>query len=379
MTGHRRRWGFVMGAAHLLALSCAPYLSNTRPEVRTLPYAWQCPTPSPIPTVLLGYDEAYGGEPPPTPTTYAEHPIYSTPVPTATPYVRSGSDYYAGQRVRVGPLIVAAQPSGDRGVRVTLENPTNMPVELHLGLSVVRTARRDDGRLVEGAWSPAEDGPGMLDPGTTTSVELSFPTIVGAPQQWGMPFVGDDQRRIGQTGNGYAWWVFRSDPYCGDLAGGPPSDASNAPGPAGVPGFGRVGWPVPPDTVISRGYGCHPFWTGVRGAGCPANAPWWHNGIDFANAAGTAVYAVTALRITYAGNASDCAGTFIRAEDREGYRYDYYHLLGFEPGIAAGASVAAGAPIARMGSTGCSTGAHLHLTVHAPDGRELNPFNVLEP
>ena len=57
MTGHRRRWCFVAGAAHLLALSCAPYLSNTHPEARTQPYAWQCPTPSPIPTVLLGYRE----------------------------------------------------------------------------------------------------------------------------------------------------------------------------------------------------------------------------------------------------------------------------------------------------------------------------------
>ena len=378
MNGRRRRSLLVVGAAHLLALSCAPYLSNTHPEVRTLPYAWQCPTPSPVPTVLLGYREERGGGPPPTPTTSTQQPIYSTPVPTATPYVRSGSDYYAGQRVRIGPLVVTAHPSGARGVRVTLENPTTVPVELHLRLSVVRTARREDGRLVEGAWSPAEDGPGILRPGTTTSVELSFPAIAGAPQQWGMPFIGDDQRRMGQTGNGYAWWVFRPDPHC-DLAGGPPSDASNAPGPAGVPGFGRVGWPVPPDAVISRGYGCHAFWTGVRGAGCPANAPWWHNGIDFANASGTPVYAVTALRIAYAGNVGDCAGNFIRGVDRDGSTYDYYHLLGFERGITAGASVAAGATLARMGSSGCSTGPHLHLTVRSPDGREINPFTVLEP
>jgi murein DD-endopeptidase MepM/ murein hydrolase activator NlpD len=63
----------------------------------------------------------------------------------------------------------------------------------------------------------------------------------------------------------------------------------------------------------------------------------------------------------------------------DGSTYDYYHLLGFERGITAGASVAAGAPIARMGSSGCSTGPHLHLTVRTPDGREINPFTVLEP
>ncbi len=44
-----------------------------------------------------------------------------------------------------------------------------------------------------------------------------------------------------------------------------------------------------------------------------------------------------------------------------------------------GAGAPAGAPIARMGSSGCSTGPHLHLTVRTPDGREINPFTVLEP
>src|SRR3954453_22769875 len=34
----------------------------------------------------------------------------------------------------------------------------------------------------------------------------------------------------------------------------------------------RAGWPVPPGTAISRGHGCDPFYTGVRGD-CPVG--WW--------------------------------------------------------------------------------------------------------
>lgn len=194
-----------------------------------------------------------------------------------------------------------------------------------------------------------------------------------------MPFINDEQRRSGSSGNGYAWWSFRSDPHCGDQAGGPPSDSYGVPVPVDVPAVGRAGWPVPQGTVISRGYGCHAYWTGVRGAGCPAGQPWWHNGVDFANDLGTPIYAVTAMTIQIAGSVGDCAGNFIRGHDAEGYTYDFYHLQSFTSGVRAGAQVSAGTAIAKMGSTGCSTGAHLHLTVRAPDGREINPFNILQP
>ena len=85
------------------------------------------------------------------------------------------------------------------------------------------------------------------------------------------------------------------------------------------------------------------------------------------------------MTIVTAGSVGDCAGNFIRGQDADGYTYDFYHLQGFASGVRAGAQVAAGTVIAQMGSTGCSTGAHLHLTVRAPDGREINPFNILQP
>ncbi len=369
----RGRWwtrGVLVGV-QLLALSCAPYLSNTHPEIRALPFAWQCPTISPMPTQILGY----------LPTTLprgSAEPLYSTPVPTVTPYIRTGADFFQGQRVAIGPLIVAATLI-DQSVRVTLENRTTAPVELHLTLSVVRTVRRADGQLVEGSWTPAEDGPGLLAPGTTTTVDLTFRDLPGTPQEWGMPFIGDDQRRSGPTGNGYAWWRFQGDPLCAGQAGGPPSDPYDLPVTGAAPAVGRVGWPVPAGTVITRGYGCARYWTGVRGASCPANAPWWHNGIDFAGDAGTPVFAVTTMTIQSAGSVGDCAGTFVRGQDADGAAYDYYHLQSIAPAVHSGSQVAARTVLAQMGATGCATGPHLHLTVRAPDGREINPFNVLQP
>lgn len=388
-------------ALHLLVvLGCAPYLSDTHPEVRTQPVAWQCPTPSPVPTRLLRTE--YGGGPPPTPTT--EHLVYSTPVPTATPYIRTGSDYFAGQRVQVGPLVLAATSKGYRAgaqmIGITVENPTAYPVELHFNLSLIRVIRRPDGRALEGTWYPssaAQTAAGLPDPpslwpptprGETIEVTLAVFAPEGQVESWGMPFARDDQRRTGQTGSRYVWWRFVPDPHCGGMAGGPPSDAYNSPAPAGQPVMGRAGWPVPPGTVISRGYGCDPFFTGVRG-NCPAGW-WWHDGVDWASASGTPLYAVRDLAILYTGpdtGSMDCSemagsepphtgfGLYIKAQDQAGYTYWYGHTAGFS--TRAGAKVTAGQQVARMGSTGCSTGPHLHFRVRL-NGLDRNPFDVLQ-
>jgi murein DD-endopeptidase MepM/ murein hydrolase activator NlpD len=113
----------------------------------------------------------------------------------------------------------------------------------------------------------------------------------------------------------------------------------------------------------------------VIGAGCPAGAPWWHNGVDFA-CSGCLAYAVSDLTIVFAGSVGDCAGTFVRGRDARGFRYDYYHLAGVR--VQAGDAAGSGQPVGDVGTSGCSTGDHLHLSVWAPDGREINPFNVLQ-
>lgn len=388
-------------------LACQPYLSDEHPDVRTQPVAWQCPTATPVPTIIVGYEEEHGDEPPPTPTTVTERPIYSTPVPTATPYIRTGSDYYQRQRIRVGPLLLAVtgyrtHPAADATmlvhlIEVEVENTTGQSIEAHLqALSLLRAIRRADGRAVEGTWFPsaeaarAADVPvldGVWQPGTTRAT-LPILAPVGRAEAWGMPFIRQDERRTGQTGGGYIWVRLLDDPHCGGARGGPPSDAYDPPGPAPHPVAGRAGWPVPPDTTISRGYGCHPFYTGVRGA-CPAGM-WWHDGVDFASSPGTSLFAVRPMEIVYAGadhGTMDCSwiegsqppytgfGLYVKAADQEGYTYWYGHASRLH--VSSGQTVVEGQRIAAMGSTGCSTGSHLHFRVRL-GGLDRNPFDVLE-
>ncbi len=89
------------------------------------------------------------------------------------------------------------------------------------------------------------------------------------------------------------------------LACGAPVPTSGPIASGGAVGTG--GWPVPPGTPITRGYGCHPFYTGVRG---PCGNLWWHDGIDWAAAPGTPLFAVRDISIQFAGadtGSMDCS------------------------------------------------------------------------
>ncbi len=75
------------------------------------------------------------------------------------------------------------------------------------------------------------------------------------------------------------------------------------------------------------------------------------------------------------GNPLPGYGRYGKLRDGDGYTYIYGHTNGFD--VATGAEVAEAARIGRMGSTGCSSGSHLHLTVVGPDGLDRNPFDRL--
>lgn len=384
----------------LLLLACQPYLGDTQPDGEALPVAWQCPTATPVPTEVIGY------EPTPTPSGKPV-PIHSTPVPTATPYIRTGSDYYQGQRVQAGPLILAVTSYRVRAgadaehalhlLDLTVENTTAQPLELHVEtISLIRSIKRPDGRRIEGVWYPSAEATraagigvvsGTWQPGSTTAT-IAIHAPEGQAEAWGMPLVGSDQRRSGQTGDGYLWFRLQDDPHCPQQAGGPPSDPVASMPPVGTPAVGRAGYPVPPGTAISRGYGCHSFYTGVRG-NCPSGM-WWHDGVDFASATGTPLFAIRDLTIQHAGadtSTLDCSwiagsqpphrgfGLYVKAQDAQGYTYWYGHASRFS--VRSGQQVQAGQEVARMGSTGCSTGSHLHFRVRL-NGLDRNPFDVIQ-
>jgi murein DD-endopeptidase MepM/ murein hydrolase activator NlpD len=87
----------------------------------------------------------------------------------------------------------------------------------------------------------------------------------------------------------------------------------------------------------------------------------WHNGLDISSSQGTPVYAADSGFVTFAGWQNNGYGNIIVIDHRNGYVTYFAHLSTYY--VSAGQSVAKGALIAAMGSTGNSTGAHLHFEI----------------
>ncbi|HQQ67376.1 MAG TPA: M23 family metallopeptidase [Candidatus Cloacimonadota bacterium] len=99
----------------------------------------------------------------------------------------------------------------------------------------------------------------------------------------------------------------------------------------------------------------------------------FHQGIDIANAAGTPIYATASGKVIRADFDSGY-GKRITIDHGNGYRSLYAHL--YNQLVQEGEEVEKGQIIALMGSTGLSTGPHLHYEVQYQEGK-LNPANFL--
>jgi len=99
-----------------------------------------------------------------------------------------------------------------------------------------------------------------------------------------------------------------------------------------------------------------------------------HSGLDFKGPYGTAILAAADGVVTKAGWQSGY-GKCVEITHANGLVTRYAHLSGFE--VSEGQKVSRGSKIARMGSTGRSTGTHLHFEVRL-NGRAVNPLKFLE-
>ncbi|MDY3677599.1 MAG: M23 family metallopeptidase [Actinomyces urogenitalis] len=98
-----------------------------------------------------------------------------------------------------------------------------------------------------------------------------------------------------------------------------------------------------------------------------------HAGQDYAAAVGTPIYAAAAGKVVTAGMSSDGTGTVVIEHELDGETWYTSYLHMYEDGIYVhvGDEVSAGQLIAGVGSTGRSTGAHLHFEVRtANDGAD---------
>jgi len=128
---------------------------------------------------------------------------------------------------------------------------------------------------------------------------------------------------------------------------------------------GSMAWPVPGGSVTSSyGWRTHPIF-GTRK---------FHHGIDISKGGGTVVAAGsgTVIRASYGWGGG--YGNQIFVDHGDGLVTTYNHLANGSFKVSNGAYVSPGQAIANVGSTGYSTGPHLHFEVRV-NGDSKNPMN----
>ena len=101
-----------------------------------------------------------------------------------------------------------------------------------------------------------------------------------------------------------------------------------------------------------------------------------HRGTDFAAAGGTPIIAVHDGTITNR-QYHNSWGNYIKIQNSDGTATLYAHMSAFKEGLGVGSTVKAGQVIGYVGSTGDSTGNHLHLEMYNTSGQLVNPRSYL--
>lgn len=99
-----------------------------------------------------------------------------------------------------------------------------------------------------------------------------------------------------------------------------------------------------------------------------------HLGIDIAAGSGTLVHAIDNGTVVYAGWNTSGYGNLVVIDHNNGYSSVYAHLNYI--GVSCGQNVYQGTAIATSGSTGKSTGPHLHFEIRL-NGMFINPWHML--
>lgn len=113
------------------------------------------------------------------------------------------------------------------------------------------------------------------------------------------------------------------------------------------------------------GWRADPFGEGYR----------FHEGLDYAAGAGTRVVASRGGVVTYAG-AAGAYGNLVTVDHGNGIETRYAHLSAIA--VRAGQRVDTGQTLGRVGSTGRSTGPHLHFEIRV-NGKAVDPLLGLGP
>ncbi len=101
-----------------------------------------------------------------------------------------------------------------------------------------------------------------------------------------------------------------------------------------------------------------------------------HNGLDFDGETGDPIYAVDSGVVVYAGWNDYGYGNMVVIDHGNGWQSLYAHLSSYN--VECGSYAYQGDVIAAMGSTGNSTGSHLHFELRSDEYGRVNPWNFLQ-
>ena len=132
-------------------------------------------------------------------------------------------------------------------------------------------------------------------------------------------------------------------------------------------GSSSLRWPCPASGRITSGYGKRKSPT----AGGSSN----HKGIDISASTGSSIVAAAGGTVSIA-TYSYSAGNYVVVNHGNGLSTVYMHCSQLL--VSAGDTVKAGQTIAKVGSTGYSTGSHLHFAVRK-NGSYVNPSSYVSP
>ena len=106
----------------------------------------------------------------------------------------------------------------------------------------------------------------------------------------------------------------------------------------------------------------------------PTTGQWkFHNGVDLANSQGTPIYAARSGKVTVA-TYGGTYGYYVTINHGDGFSSLYAHMTHYT--VSKGQTVKKGDLIGYMGSTGRSTGPHLHFSIFY-NGSSVNPMNYI--
>jgi len=413
----------ALAAVAAAALACQA--DNMR--ARDVP-VWTCPTQAPPATLTM----APGWE------ILTPPPVTYTPYPSSTPYTLL-SDFPLRKHVQIGglggiglgiwvwmdnvqvngPFAVQDPDSGAETTRwvaswdVTVENASltsNYEFYPFAQLYVLEVIEPDGLTYTKGAWGvlgEAHDQIGLPRLDLTEGATLFYPgdqktvriaAFIPAPELWRLGYVLDPLDTVdiqemvekGTIGSNVGVWINSYDNTCsGEITPGPGGTVT-----VPVYGFLLIRHPVNGTPIITRGFGCSALFTGEIGTSCPAGEPWFHNGTDYSVPVGSPYIDPLGVpgSVVYAGDnptGPDCSGMTGSQPPHNGYgNYVKHtavvngktvelwgaHLSAFN--TSTGASTTPGDILGFTGSTGCSTGPHLHFSVRV-SGLYVDPVTII--